>query len=168
MGMCVIAYTETIMANANARQELFSPNLKGDLEAVLAALVESFYLNYGRKVRSQMNILSIMLPMYLFTAVVVGVLSVPAMNRILAFPTETAIIFPLVGLGLLPTAIAHTLYFSSLSNLKSFETATMALLEPIGATILGIIVFKEIPASLFVFGAALILLGIVFIVKQKS
>jgi len=73
-----------------------------------------------------------------------------------------------VGLGLLPTAMAHTLYFSSLSNLKSFETAAMALIEPVGATVLGIILFQEIPQYLFVFGAALILLGIIFIVEERS
>ena len=165
LGVCVIAYTETITANAHPG--VFSGNLKGDLEAVLAALVESFYLNYGRKIRNQMTILSTMFPIYMLTAVIVGVLSIPATNKILTLPTETAIILPLVGLGILPTAIAHTLYFSSLSNLKSFETATMALLEPIGATVLGIILFQEIPAYLFVFGAALILLGIIFIVKEK-
>jgi len=166
IGVCVIAYTETI--TANARPEIFSPNLKGDLEAVLAALVESFYLNYGRKIRNQMTILSTMFPIYMLTAIIVGVLSIPATNKILTLPTETAIVLSLVGLGILPTAMAHTLYFSSLSNLKSFETATMALLEPIGATVLGIILFQEIPAYLFVFGAALILLGIIFIVKEKS
>ncbi len=166
LGVCVIAYTETI--TANVRPEIFSGNLKGDLEAVLAALVESFYLNYGRKIRNQMSVLSTMFPIYVLTAVIVGVLSISATNKILALPTETALILPLLGLGLLPTAIAHTLYFSSLSNLKSFETATMALLEPIGATVLGIAVFQEIPAYPFVFGAALILLGIVFIVIQKS
>jgi len=168
LGVCVIAYTETITANANTQSEIFSGNLKGDLEAVLAALVESFYLNYGRKIRNQMTILSTMFPIYMLTAVIVGVLSIPATNKILTLPTETAIILPLVGLGILPTAIAHTLYFSSLSNLKSFETATMALLEPVGATFLGIILFQEIPQYLFVFGAALILLGIIFIVKEKS
>jgi len=166
IGVCVIAYTETITANAHPG--VFSGNLKGDLEAVLAALVESFYLNYGRKIRNQMTILSTMFPIYMLTAVIVGVLSIPATNKILTLPTETAIILPLVGLGILPTAIAHTLYFSSLSNLKSFETATMALLEPVGATVLGIILFQEIPQYLFVFGAALILLGIIFIVKEKS
>jgi len=166
LGVCVIAYSETI--TANAQSEIFSGNLKGDLEAVLAALVESFYLNYGRRIRNQMNILSTMFPIYMLTAVIVGVLSIPATNKILTLPTETAIILPLVGLGLLPTAMAHTLYFSSLSNLKSFETATMALIEPIGATVLGIILFQEIPQYLFVFGAALILLGIIFIVKEKS
>jgi len=166
LGVCVIAYGETI--TANARPEFFSGNLKGDLEAVLAALVESFYLNYGRRIRNQMNILSTMFPIYMLTAAIVGVLSIPATNRILTLPTPTAIILPLVGLGLLPTAMAHTLYFSSLSNLQSFETATMALLEPIGATFLGIVIFQEIPQYLFIFGAALILLGIIFIVKEKT
>jgi drug/metabolite transporter (DMT)-like permease len=167
IGVFVIGYTETTVANTNTHLESFSPNIKGDLEAVLAALVESFYLNYGRKIRNQMTILSTMLPIYMLTAIIVGVLSIPATNKILTLPTETAIVLPLVGLGILPTAMAHTLYFSSLSNLKSFETATMALLEPIGATVLGIIIFQEIPAYLFLFGAALILLGIIFIIKEK-
>jgi len=168
IGVCVIAYTETITANANGSPGIFSSNLKGDLEAVLAALVESFYLNYGRRIRNQMTILSTMFPIYMLTAVIVGVLSIPATNKILTLPTEIAIVLPLIGLGILPTAIAHTLYFSSLSNLKSFETATMALIEPIGATFLGVILFQEIPQYLFIFGAALILLGIIFIVKEKS
>jgi drug/metabolite transporter (DMT)-like permease len=155
------------MPNASAIGQT-SPNIKGDLEAVLAALVESFYLNYGRKIRSQMNILSIMLPMYFFTAIIVGVLSISSTTRIPRLPANIATVLPLLGLGLLPTATAHTLYFSSLSNLKSFETATMALLEPVGATLLGIIIFQEVPVYLFVLGAALILLGIIFIVKQKA
>ena len=168
IGVGVIAYTETITTNANALVGGFSPSIKGDLEAVLAALVESFYLNYGRKIRKQMTILSTMFPIYMLTALIVGVLSIPATNKILTLPTEAAIILPLIGLGILPTAIAHTLYFSSLSNLKSFETATMALLEPVGATFLGMIIFKEIPQYLFIFGATLILLGIIFIIKERS
>jgi drug/metabolite transporter (DMT)-like permease len=168
LGVCVIAYTETMTVNVNVGPAIFSPHLKGDFEAVLAALVESFYLSYGRKIRNQMTILSTMFPIYMLTAVFVGVLSIPAMDKILTLPTEAAIILPLVGLGILPTAIAHTLYFSSLSNLKSFETATMALLEPVGATFLGMVLFQEMPQYLFVFGAALILLGIIFIVREKS
>jgi drug/metabolite transporter (DMT)-like permease len=168
IGVCVIAYAETIIVDINAYPEGFSPSLKGDLEAVLAALVEAFYLNYGRKIRKQMAILPTMFPMYMLTATIVGVLGISATNKILTLPTEAKIILPLVGLGILPTAAAHTLYFSSLLNLKSFETATMALLEPMGATVLGIIFFQEIPAPMFVFGAVLILLGIFFIAKEKS
>ena len=168
MGVCVIAYAETIIVDASALPEGFCPSLKGDLEAILAALVEAFYLNYGRKIRSQMAVLPTMFPMYVLTAIIVGVLGVPATNKILTLPTDAEFVLPMVGLGVLPTAAAHTLYFSSLSNLKSFETATMALLEPIGATVLGIILFQETPPPVFVFGAALILLGIFFIVKEKT
>jgi drug/metabolite transporter (DMT)-like permease len=168
MGVCIIAYGETTVTNANAYPEGVFPSLKGDLEAVLAALVEAFYLNYGRKIRKKMNVLPTMLPIYVLTAAIIGISSIPATSKFLTLPTAAEIILPLIGLGILPTAAAHTLYFSSLSNLKSFETATMALLEPIGATILGIILFQEKPAAIFVFGAVFILLGILFIAKEKN
>jgi drug/metabolite transporter (DMT)-like permease len=166
VGVSVIAFTEA--ASPDSGSGGISPSLKGDLEAVFAALVEAFYLNYGKRIRSQMSILSIMLPMYALTALMVGLLSLPAKSAISAIPLQAKIILPLLGLGLLPTAAAHTLYFSSLSDLKSFETATLALLEPIGATILGIAVFAEVPAPFFAFGAALVLVGIVFISRVKG
>jgi len=168
IGVLIIFYGEVTTANSDAYPQGFLPGLKGDFEAVLAALVEAFYLNYGRRIRKRMNILSTMFPIYMLTAAILGVLGTSATNRILTLPTETETILPLVGLGILPTAIAHTFYFSSLSNLKSFETATMALLEPIGATVLGIILFQEEPAPLFVFGAAFILLGIFFIIGRRN
>lgn len=164
IGICIIAITDAL---TKAQPFGFSLNLKGDLEAVLAAVVEAFYLNLGRKTRSQMPVLSTMLPIYLLSALVVGVISVPV-GASLAIPSELSLIVFIIGLGVLPTAISHTLYFSSLSNLKSFETATMALLEPIGATALGVVIFKEIPGALFVFGAFLILLGITFVVRQRG
>jgi len=168
VGVCVITCAETLTVDTNVSAKGFVPSLKGDLEAVLAALVESFYLNYGRKLRKQMDILPTMFPIYVLTATIIGALSIPAANKVLSLPIAGAIILPLIGLGILPTAAAHTLYFSSLSNLKSFETATMALLEPIGATVLGITLFQEIPAPLFVLGAALILIGILFVLRGKS
>ncbi len=168
VGMCIIGYAEATVINADMPVEGFSSSLKGDLEAVLAALVEAFYLNYGRKLRGQMSILSLMLPIYFSAALIVGILTFPLANKTLTIPVGAGIILSLLGLGLLPTAVAHTLYFSSLSNLKSFETATMALLEPLGATVLGILIFMEIPTLIFAFGAALILLGIFFVLKEKD
>jgi drug/metabolite transporter (DMT)-like permease len=165
-GVCVIAYAETMIVNADAYSASVSSTLKGDLEAVLAALVEAFYLNYAGKIRSKMSILSTMFPIYILTALVVGILSIPSASKIFTVPTGTDTILPLVGLGILPTAIAHTLYFSSLSNLKSFETATTALIEPIGATVLGVILFQEAPAPLFILGSCFILLGITFVARQ--
>jgi drug/metabolite transporter (DMT)-like permease len=165
-GIWIIALAET--ANAQQSTVGYSPSLKGDFEAVLAAMVEAVYLNYGRRVRKEMNLLSIMLPTYFLTALAVAAIGVPASRCILTLPTDMPAALALLGLGILPTAVAHSLYFSSLSNLKSFETATMALLEPIGATILGISLFQEVPAPLFAVGAILILCGVIFVIKNKE
>ncbi len=167
-GVLIIVYGETLGGEAFASSGASLPGLKGDVEALLAALVESFYLNYGRKVRREMAILPTMLLVYIFTAVAVFILGFASTWAPPAVPVVAETILPIVGLGILPTAIAHTLYFSSLSNLKSFETATLALLEPVGATLMGISLFWEMPRELFVLGAALVLLGILFVLKEKT
>lgn len=79
---------------------------------------------------------------------------------------EPSTVLLLLSFGILPTALGHTLYYSSLSNLKFFETATLALLEPLGATLLGATLLGEIPPPLFVLGAALVLSGIVAVASK--
>jgi drug/metabolite transporter (DMT)-like permease len=164
-GASIIAYAEAGVLNAGAAAVY--PTIKGDFEALLAAFVEALYLNYGKKIRGEGAILPTIIPIYIFAAVVIGVLSLLS-SRPLTFPAEADLILLLLGLGVLPTAVAHTLYFSSLSSLRSFETATMALLEPVGATFLGIILFNEAPQPIFALGTSFILLGIVFVALRKS
>jgi drug/metabolite transporter (DMT)-like permease len=159
LGVGLIAY-----GDASAR--MWTINLKGDLEAVFAAILEAFYLNYGRDTRRKVPLLSLMLAIYVFSTIPVLVWGVASRSDFV-FPTQFNLILALVGLGLLPTALAHTFYFSSLSHLKSFETATMALLEPIGATLLGIAIFAQVPEPLFVLGAVFVLTGIVSVALGK-
>jgi len=157
-----------VAAGGSANSGGFSPSLKGDVEALLAAVVESLYLSLGRTIRRQMNIFSLMVPIYALTAIVVSALSLFGGGLVVALPSQWGMLLSLLGLGLIPTAIAHTLYFSSLSNLKSFETATMALLEPIGATLLGVLVFREMPAPVFLLGAIVVGGGIIFIGRNQN
>lgn len=166
IGVCIIAHAETQTTSASSNN--FSPRLKGDLEATLAAVLEAFFLTYGRKIRSRMDTISTMLPIYFLAAMMVGVLGLAFVNKTLELPTTMESLLQLIGLGVLPTAVARTLAFSSLSNLKSFETATMALLEPLGATSLGIVLFGELPIPIFIVGTALILAGIVFVSRGES
>jgi drug/metabolite transporter (DMT)-like permease len=159
LGVTLIAFTDFSPGTLNI-------HLKGDLEALSAAFVEALYLNYGLKMRGRFSFYSIMLPIYLAAAFTVWLLCTLA-GAPISFSIQFSYIPFLVGLGVLPTAIAHTLYFSSLSNLQSFETATLALLEPLGATLLGLLIFAEIPNSLFILGASLILCGILSVAKRE-
>jgi drug/metabolite transporter (DMT)-like permease len=137
----------------------FSLSLIGDLEAVLAAVVESFYLSYGRDVRRRLPLLNLMLLIYVFSTLPVLVWGFASRSPF-TLPVDLGSALVLIGLGLFPTALAHTFYFSSLSSLKSFETASMALLEPVGATLLGVAVLNQVPTPIFIIGAILVLGGI--------
>lgn len=159
LGVFVITY-------ADASSTALTVQLRGDAEATLAAVVEAFYLSYGRETRQKAPLLPLMLTIYLVSAVTV--LTAGAFTAsTFTFPFEFTVILALIGLGILPTAMAHSLYFSSLSNLKSFETATMALLEPVGATLLGILIFAQIPKPLFVLGALFVLVGIISVALKE-
>jgi drug/metabolite transporter (DMT)-like permease len=139
-------------------------SMMGDLAAILAAVAESIYLNYGRERRRRLPLLSTMLGIYFAALITIGVgimLTKSPFDSI----ENLGVLLPLVGLGILPTAAAHTLFFSSLSNLKSYETATMALLEPLGATLLGAVIFAEVPLPIFILGSILVLAGIFAIVS---
>ena len=160
LGASLIVYAHAIPS------PLKTPHLIGDLEALLAAVAEGFYLSYGRETRTKMPLLSQVIPIYLVSAFIIGFLCLLTRTPI-TLPQQPNMILFLLGFGILPTALGHTFYYSSLSNLKSFETATLALLEPIGAILLGIALFGEIPTALFVFGAFLVLSGIVTVALKE-
>jgi len=166
MGLATSFLGASLIAYADAFPSPLTINLRGDLEAVLAAVAEALYLNYGREIRSKMPLLSQVIPIYLLSAFIIGFPCALAKIPI-TFPSQPRIILFLLGFGILPTTLGHTLYYSSLSNLKSFETASLALLEPIGATLLGIALFGEIPGALFVLGAFLVLSGIVSVTLKE-
>jgi len=166
LGILTSFFGVGLIAYGDASSRIWTISLKGDLEAILAAVIEAFYLSYGRETRRRVPLLSLMLTIYIFSALTVLVWGI-ASHSDFTSPTQPSLLLTLVGLGLLPTALAHTFYFSSLSHLKSFETAAMALLEPVGATLLGILIFTQVPDTLFVLGAVFVLSGIVSVAVRE-
>jgi uncharacterized membrane protein len=162
VGACSSLLFEGVCLQGRTRRQALAEGVTAGVFFGTAAVLIRFVQGLG----SFSIVFWAMLPVYAFSAVIVAVLSVPARNPISPFPLVAETALALVGLGLVPTAIAHTLYFSSLSNLKSFETASLALLEPVGATLLGIAAFREVPAPVFAFGAALVLAGIFFVIQN--
>ena len=159
LGVAIITY-------GDASSGTWSIQLRGDLEATLAAVVESFYLSYGKQTRQKVPLMQLMMTIYVFSAITVVAIGL-ATGQSLAPPMQLDQILPLIGLGILPTAMAHTFYFSSLSHLKSFETAAMALLEPVGATLLGLLILQQVPKPMFALGAVLVLSGIITVAARE-
>jgi len=137
-------------------------NLVGDLEAIIAAFLEALYLNIGSRIRRHFNPIVVMIPVYLTSALTIFVCSYATLNRIY-IPINVSSIILILAVALIPTAIGHTLFISSLKGLKSHETATLALLEPVSATILALFIFLEIPSTLTIVGSILIFTSVILI-----
>ncbi len=166
MGLATSFLGASLIAYADAFPSSLTINLRGDFEAILAAVAEALYLSYGREMRNRMPLLPQVIPIYLLSAFVIGFPCILTGTPI-TLPSQPHLILFLIGFGILPTTFGHTLYYSSLSNLKSFETATLALVEPIGATLLGMALFSETPTPLFALGAFLVLGGIVSVTLKE-
>ena len=63
-------------------------------------------------------------------------------------------------LGIVPTALAYSLFARGLRNLDASEVTTLVLAEPLTATVLGVVVLDERVGTGGLFGAVLILAGL--------
>ncbi|GBC69465.1 hypothetical protein HRbin01_01164 [archaeon HR01] len=138
-------------------------NLVGDLSALAGAIFWAAYLTSGVGVRARVHPIAATPSLYMVSALVLA-LSGLLVGGGLILP-QTNEIPPIIALVFLPTVMGHTLQFSSLKGLKPYETSTLALLEPVAASALALIVFGEAPAPILYLSAAVVIFGIYLVVR---
>lgn len=75
----------------------------------------------------------------------------------------------ILGLGFFPTALAYLLYTTGLSMIESSRASITATIEPVVATLLGVLVLNEILTGYQVIGILLVLISVVLIqIKAKQ
>lgn len=80
-------------------------------------------------------------------------------------------LFLLIVLGLIFTALAHSLFIKGLRNMNVFSSSIITSLEPVYGIILGIFIISEVPGLTTILGGMIILLSnflIIFVKKKKS
>lgn len=77
------------------------------------------------------------------------------------------IISILLYIGLIPTAVAYTLFFLGIRGVKASTASILTMIEPLTATILAWLIFDERLAASGVAGAILLLLSIVFLYRGE-
>jgi len=137
-------------------------NIIGDFEAVAAALLWALYLVFGREVRVKSHPITIMIPIYATSSILLLLSGFFFGNPRQLLLSEVPAI---LGLAIFPTTLGHTLSFSSLKGLQPYQTAILSLLEPIVATLLAIPLFKEVPQANALIGALLIFAGLYLVVS---
>lgn len=141
-------------------ENMGSGRLIGDIESFLAATVLALYLVLGKKIRGEYNPLASMPIIYFLASLVLVPFVASFSTSYILNYIKLDILLYLLLLGLIPTGIGHTLFYSSLKGLKPYETSIMGLLEPLGATILAIIAFGEYPYPTIFIGGPLIAIAV--------
>jgi drug/metabolite transporter (DMT)-like permease len=138
----------------------------GDLLALAGAFCAGTYLLIGRHLRAKIDTLGYIFPVYTIAALTLLVCSLFCGENLTSYPLKTWGIFLL--LAIIPTIMGHSLYNWLLKYVPAHKVATTILGEPIGATLLAIIFFNQIPGWWTIGGGILILSGIFIVLGRKA
>lgn len=140
--------------------------LKGDILAVIGAVMAAAYMTVGRRVRRDMDILSYVFLCYSFSALGLLIVVLIFGDPLSGFQPKSYLYFFL--LGLIPSVFGHTLYNWALRHLKAYLVGVCILGEPIGATLLAWLVLHQKPTVFFYMGALLIGVGVLILFYSEK
>lgn len=137
----------------------------GDLLALLGALTGAGYLMVGRRLRGQLRLVPYIFLVYGMAALELLIAMLIVDGLPLGYPLRVYGWFAL--LALVPQLLGHSTFNWALRYLSAAYVSITLLGEPVGSTILAYFFLDERPGLLKIFGAILILLGIVFASTRK-
>ena len=154
-----------IVANAGNRFSAFG---FGDLSALLAAFFVAVYSLVGRHLRTS-GVNTACYTSYVYTTATVVSLVMVGFSPGQTFkPYDIQNILAILGLGIIPTALGHTLYNYALGSVKAVTANLFPLMEPIVASLLAVVLFAEIPTIVQTAGYFLILAAVVIVARSMS
>jgi drug/metabolite transporter (DMT)-like permease len=138
----------------------------GNILALLGALTAAGYFMIGKTVRKQVSLIPYVFIVYATSAVFLCLLIIFTRSEIHQYQSITYLW--LILLAIFPQLIGHSLFNWSLKYISATYVAIATMGEPVGSTILAIIIFREIPTPLKVVGALIILVGIYIVSRESS
>ncbi|MBI3647411.1 MAG: DMT family transporter [Actinobacteria bacterium] len=146
--------------------DLGSSNLRGDSLALGGAAAAAGYYLAGRSLRRRVSLLTYVAICYSTCAAILAIAVAAAGQPFAGFPPKVWVLFVLMALG--PQIMGHTVFNYLLSDVPAPVIATAITAEPIGATLLALAFFAEVPPWTALVGGALILSGIAVTVRAQA
>lgn len=159
LGMLVTILGGALIGFGSGVGEASSAPLLGNTLALAGAAAAAAYLLLGRTAQNR----GLGLQAYIGVAYGVAAISLIPLPLVLGLSYTAyspATFFWILLLALIPQLVGHTAYNYAVKYLDPAVVATVILLEPIGASLLALMLFSEIPPLLTLFGALILLLGV--------
>lgn len=139
-------------------------NVIGIALAFVGAVGLAVYLVLGRTLRKKLDTFSYVSGVY-FVSFLFLVASALVFNQPLShYSQKQYFIFFL--LALVPSGLGHTLYNYCLKYLKAAVVSVAILGEPVGATLLAMLFFEEVPTPFIALGGILVISGIYLVTRE--
>ncbi len=138
----------------------------GVLLALGGAITGGIYFAYGRILRRYIPLPTYTFTVYSISAIVLLLLSLIYGVPVIGYPLKSWIFFVL--LALVPMMLGHTILNYLLKYFKVFSVTSAVLGEPVGATLLAIVIFNEVPALVTYIGMVVVLTGIALVLTSKD
>ncbi len=149
VGVTIIAMGDAVVSEAS---------LRGDLLALLGGLMLGIYLLGGRMFRRDLDLTTYVVPVYASAAMVLVLMSVLTGAPLTGYASKEYLLFFLIAL--VPMIFGHTLYNWALKYVPAPVVSISLLGEPVGASILALLLLNEVPSVQVLFGGAITMAGI--------
>ncbi|MGC8606116.1 MAG: DMT family transporter [Vulcanisaeta sp.] len=140
--------------------------LVGDLLALVGAMSGAVYFLIGRFIRTKASLATYTVPVYSISALTTLFVGLVLRTRFWPYPPYTWFYISMIVLG--PMLLGHTLLNYSLRYSRAITVTTSTLGEPIGASLLALLIFHQVPQALTIVGISVTLLGIYMVISEES
>lgn len=161
-----LALTGSILVGASDFQ-IGGKAIFGDILAFSGAFFIAVYFLIGRNLRGKLSLFPYVFLVYGTAAVFLLIANLLARIPLYPYPTMDWLWF--LALAIIPTIGGHTVYNWALRYVKTIVISVSFLGEPVGATILGFLIFREIPGPMQLLGGIVIISGLyIFLTAARS
>ena len=130
---------------------------RGDVICFVSMLFFCFYLALGRRNRHVPSLWLYVVPLYAVGGLFCVLASLPFHNPIHAYPTKE--IWLVLGLGIIPTVIGHSILNVSMQRLPGQLVSVINMGQFIFAGTMAYFLLHEVPAPMFYVASALLVTG---------
>jgi drug/metabolite transporter (DMT)-like permease len=131
----------------------------GNLLALVGAVMAAAYVLAGRSLRQRISLVPYVVVVYLACSAVLLAIAVGQGAPLVDYPRREWLLF--LGMAIGPGIFGHTVINWALAHLKSGVVSVSLLGEPVGSTLLAVLLLPgEIPTPTTVVGGTVVLFGI--------
>jgi drug/metabolite transporter (DMT)-like permease len=140
-------------------------SLVGNLLAIAGAIGAAGYLLAGRKLRSSIDTFRYVTMVYSVTAILLLLIALISGNSLVGYTPKTYLL--LFAIAMIPQVIGHTSLNWALKYFSATAVAVIILGEPIGASILALVILGETLSVVKIIGGLIILIGVLIAILAE-